>query len=212
MDSAAKTLSEDCALDPPNHLDKHMSETRESLLKRVRDLGDDDSWEEFDSIYRPLLMRYARARGLSAEESEEIAQQCMASVVTGIQNFQRRVSFRGWLHGMIDNKVNDQLRKRKREIAAKTADFDCEETREGNPALLWERQWNRTHLLYCLNQIRNEIATTTYDAFEMYVIEEKPVAEIAERLGMTPNQVYVAKHRVMARIKKRWDELADGIA
>ncbi len=189
-----------------------MSETRSSLLKRVKNLDDDASWGEFDRIYRPLLARYARARGLSQEEADEIAQQCMAAIVTGIQGFERRVSFRGWLHGMIDHKVNDQLRKRRRERGARTADLEREDPREDNPALVWERQWNRTHLLYCLNQIRADIVPATYQAFEMYVLEEKPVAEIAEALSMTRNQIYVAKHRVMAKIKKYWDELADGVA
>ncbi len=188
-----------------------MSETRASLLSRIKDLGDGASWEEFDKLYRPLLVRYAAARGLDKDESEEIAQQCMAAIVTGIEDFQRRKSFRGWLHGMIDNKVNDQLRKRRREQGALTADFEREQECEDNPALIWERQWNRTHLLYCLNRVRDEVAAVTFDAFEMYVIREMPVDAIVERLGVTPNQIYAAKHRVKDRIRKHWDQLADGV-
>jgi RNA polymerase sigma-70 factor (ECF subfamily) len=180
-------------------------------LSRIKDLEDGPSWEEFDALYRPLLTRYAAARGLSREEAEDIAQQSMACIAEGIQQFQRRVSFRGWLRRMVDNKVNDQLRKRRRVKTARTADFECEQTTEPNPALLWERQWNRTHLLYCLNRIRNEVAPLTYQAFDLYVIRELPVAEIARRLGMTPNQIYVAKHRVLERIKKEWGDLADGL-
>ncbi len=188
-----------------------MSETRFSLLKRIKDLDDSASWEEFDRIYRPLLVRYAAARGLNSTEAEDIAQQCMTAVVSGIEGFQRRKSFRGWLHGMIDNKVNDQLRKRRMERGARTGDFAKAESKEENPALVWERQWNRTHLLYCLNQVRDEVAKTTFDAFELYVVDELPVSEIVARLGVTPSQIYAAKHRVMSRIKKHWDELADGI-
>jgi RNA polymerase sigma-70 factor (ECF subfamily) len=158
-----------------------------------------------------LLIRYGVERGLSAEEAEEIAQQCMAAVSGGIQNFQRRVSFRGWLRGMIDHKVSDQLKKKRREAVARTADFQREQTREENPALLWERHWNETHLLYCLSQLRDEVSPLTLEAFELYVIHDQPVKEIAERLGMTPNQVYVAKHRVISRLKKRWADLADGL-
>ena len=188
-----------------------MSQTRTSLLSRIKDLGDGASWEEFDEVYRPLLVRYAQSRRLSKEEAEEIAQQCMAAIAEGIQRFQRRVSFRGYLRRMVDNKVNDQLRKHHREHSAKTRDFQQEQTTEVNPALLWERQWNRTHLLYCLNRIRNEVAPMTYQAFDLYVIRELPVAQIAEQLSMTPNQIYVAKHRVLERIKKRWGDLADGL-
>ncbi len=188
-----------------------MSRTRSSLLGRIKNLEDGPSWEEFDRLYRPMLLRYALARGLRGDEADEIAQQCMAAIAGGIQEFQRRVGFRAWLRGMVDHKVADRLRKRHREHPARTADFEREQTREDNPALLWERQWNRTHLLYCLNQIRSEISPVTYEAFELYVIRELPVPEIADRLDMTPNQIYVAKYRVMERLKKRFAALAEGL-
>ena len=188
-----------------------MSQTRSSLLSRIKNLEDGLSWGEFDQIYRPMLLRYALVRGLSREQAEETAQQCMVSIASGIQGFQRKVSFRGWLRGMIDHKVADQLRKQQKEVRARTVDFDREQTKEENPALVWERQWNRTHLLYCLNQVRSEVAPVTYRAFELYVLQELPVKEIASRLDMTPNQIYVAKYRVMSQLKKRWAKLADGL-
>lgn len=188
-----------------------MSQTRSSLLSRIKNLEDGLSWEEFDQIYRPMLLRYALARGLPREQAEEIAQQCMVSIASGIQDFQRRVSFRGWLRGMIDHKVANQLRRQQKEVGARTVDFDREQTKEENPALVWERQWNRTHLLYCLSQVRNQVAPMTYRAFELYVLHELPVEEIATRLDMTPNQIYVAKHRLLSHLKKRWADLADGL-
>ena len=188
-----------------------MAETRSSLLRRVKDFADSPSWEEFDQIYRPLLVAYARARGLTAEAADEVAQECMAAVAEHIRTFERRASFRGWLRGMIDHMVADELKRRRREGPARTVDFARPQEREGNPQLLWERNWNRTHLLYCLNLIRNEISPVTFEAFELYVVRELPVREIARRLGITPNQLYVAKHRVMARLKARWEELADGL-
>lgn len=188
-----------------------MSETRESLLGRVRNLDDRTSWEEFDGIYRPLLTGYALARGLTSDEAEEVAQQCLTSIVTQIQSFERRVGFRGWLRSMIDHKVDDHLRTRIRMRGGRTRDFDREQASEANPALQFERQWNKTHLLCCLNEVRHEVAPVTFEAFELYVLREWPVLRIADRLGMTPNQVYVAKHRIMDRLKKRWAELADGV-
>jgi RNA polymerase sigma-70 factor, ECF subfamily len=188
-----------------------VSETRSSLLNRIKDLADGPSWEEFDRIYRRLLVHYALSRGLNQDEAEDIAQQCMASLAEGVQNFTRQVSFRGWLRGMVDRKVTDQLRKRKHEVPARTRDLQGEQATEENPALAWERQWNRTHLLYWLNQIRTEIAPLTYTAFELYVVQERPVAEITARLGMTPNQIYLAKHRVLGKLKERWAALDNGI-
>ncbi len=188
-----------------------MPDTRASLLSKIRDLDDENSWEEFDSVYRPLLVGYARQRGLNETEADDIAQQCMIAIAASINDFQRRVSFRGWLRGIIDNKVKDQLRKHRREELARTRDFEREQDTEDDPVLMWERQWNRTHLLYCLNQIRGEIAPVTYQAFYLYVIEEKPISDICKQLGMRANQVYVAKSRVLKRLKSRWDNLEDGL-
>ncbi|MCB9849142.1 MAG: sigma-70 family RNA polymerase sigma factor [Phycisphaerales bacterium] len=187
-------------------------DTRTSLLSRIKNPEDALSWEEFDKVYRPMLHKYALTRGLSREEAEDIAQQCMSAIATGIQSFRRQVSFRGWLRGMIDHKVSDQLRRQRKEVPARTADFAREQQREADPPLSWEREWNRTHLLYCLNQIRGEVAPTTFRAFEMYVLEERPVQEVSKALGMSANQIYVAKSRVLTRLRQRWGDFADGLA
>jgi RNA polymerase sigma-70 factor (ECF subfamily) len=176
-----------------------VSETRSSLLRRIKDLGDGPSWEEFDHLYRPLLIRYAAARGVDANEAGDIAQECMAAIAAGMQDFKRRVSFRAWLRGMIDHKVADHFRKRGREVHAKTREFEATESPDDSPALSWEKEWNRTHLLYWLSQIRQEVTPLTYHAFELYVLDERPVMEIARLLGMSANQVYVAKHRAEPR-------------
>ncbi|MCB9866027.1 MAG: sigma-70 family RNA polymerase sigma factor [Phycisphaerales bacterium] len=189
-----------------------MDDTRTSLLSRIKNPEDALSWEEFDRVYRPMLLKYAVVRGLTPEESEDVAQQCMTAIATGIQSFRRQVSFRGWLRGMIEHKVSDQLRKHGREVRARTVDFAREQQREEEPGLSWEREWNRTHLLYCLSRIRHEVAPMTFRAFEMYVLEERSVREIGESLGMTANQIYVAKSRVLAKLKQQWAELTDGLA
>ncbi|GJM24089.1 MAG: hypothetical protein DHS20C16_05040 [Phycisphaerae bacterium] len=187
-----------------------MSKTRSSLLRRVQDTHDQPSWEEFDKLYRPLLIQYASSRNLTRDEAEEIAQQGMAAIAGGIQKFERRSSLRSWMRGIVDNKVKDHLRSHPRERSARTGDFQREQTTELNPATIWEREWNKTHLLYCLNLIKDDVSQLTFEAFQMYVIEECPVAQISAKLSMSANQIYVAKHRVMERLKKRWMECADG--
>ena len=143
-----------------------MSKTRSSLLRRIQDPSDHPLWEEFDALYRPLLIQYAASRNLTRDEAEEIAQQCMAAIAGGVQKFERRSSLRGWMRGIVDNKVKDHLRTHRREAAARTRDFQREQTTESNPATLWERHWNKTHLLYCLSLIKEDVSPLTYQAFE----------------------------------------------
>ena len=188
-----------------------MTETRSSLLRRVRDFRDGSSWEEFDRLYRPMLRRYALTRGLPFEDADEVAQECMTAVVSAIGGFQRQISFRGWLRAMVNNQINLRLRKRHGERNATSGELADAATAEPNPVLVWERHWNQAHLMYCLELIRDEVAPLTFEAFDRYVIREEPVESICAQLKLTPNQVYVAKHRVLSRIKERWAELTDGV-
>jgi len=186
-----------------------MTTTRDSLLQRVRDFDDAGGWAEFDKLYRPLLLRYARRRGLGAEEAEEIAQQCLEVIVSRIQTFERRASFRGWLHRIVDNKVKQHLSRRGRELQPPSAVLKNQADSAPTPEELWEQQWNRTHLLYCLVSLRADFAAHTLQAFELYVLQGVRARDAAEMLGMTPNQVYIAKCRVMRRLKERSKTLLD---
>ncbi len=179
-----------------------MDATRSSLLRRVRDFQDDAGWHEFDALYRPILAGYAVRRGVSAQEAEEIAQQCLAEIVVRIKKFRRKRSFRAWLRGMVNHKVSDYLARRR---GQRPLDTDLlGQTPAGDQAAEqdWQEVWNRSHLVACVDSLRAEFAEHTLKAFLMYVLQEEPVWAISQKLGMTPNQIYVAKSRVLARIRK----------
>ena len=97
-----------------------MEQTRSSLLRRVRDLDDATGWNEFDKLYRPMLVSYARQRGLHPEEADEIAQECMSALVPRIKTITEKDSFRGWLRGMVANKVSDYFKRRQKHRRAGT--------------------------------------------------------------------------------------------
>ena len=188
-----------------------MTGTRSSLLLRVRDLEDTDGWGEFDRLYRSMLVGYARCRGLPTEAAEEIAQQCLTAIVSGIQRFKRQRSFRGWLRGMVDHKVSDYLLQHRR---LRQADTDllrntCDPS--PSPAELWQRQWNTMHVRRVMSRLRAEFARHTLQAFWLYVLQDRPVDEISKTLGMTPNQIYVAKARVTHCIRERLGDMLDGL-
>ncbi len=188
-----------------------VTRTRSSLLERVRDFDDASGWEEFDRLYRPLLMKYARKRGLKQDDAEEIVQQCLEVIVTRIRDFQRRKSFRGWLRRIAENKIKHHLdRKHALQRPSVQAALGTA-NRELTPAELWERQWNRTHLLYCIASLRNDFAAHTLQAFELYVLQDMPVDKVSEALGMSRNQVYVAKSRVMRRIRDRFADMLEAL-
>lgn len=186
-----------------------LTSTRSSLLRRVSDPGDADGWREFDKLYRPMLIDYARARGLPQEAAEEIAQQCLAAMVTGLQRFERRRSFRGWLRGMVDHKVADWLAECSRHRRADTQLLADTSDSAPSPDELWAQRWDEAHLRHLVEHLRTNFAAHNLQAFWLYVLDERPVDEISKRLGMTPNQIYVAKARVVRCLRERFSQTLD---
>ena len=188
-----------------------MHTTRQTLLKRVRDVQDHEAWQEFVAIYAPLLYRYARARSLDHNEAEDIAQQTMVDVARKMPDFEydpRRGRFKGWLKTIVNNNIISALRKQRPRLA-ESSEFQREQLREKSVDEIWEQQWRREHLAYAMALVQKEVKRETFEAFRLVVIEGRPVSEVAKRLGLSANQVYVAKHRITHRIKTKVSVLTD---
>ncbi len=186
-----------------------MDTTRASLLMRIKDRGDDGAWQEFVALYRPLLTRYVRCRGLGPTDAEDVAQECLAVVARKMPGFnydRRKGGFTRWLRVVVRLAVRDHLRKR-RERSAETGDFERPQHRERTPVEVWERLWLQEHLKYCLERIRPDFENTTFEAFQRCVIDEWPVEKVCDRLGMNANRVYIAKSRVGGRLREVMTEL-----
>lgn len=186
-----------------------METTRASLLQRVKNPRDDESWRLFFNIYQPLLYRYARARGLSRENAEEVAQQCLTVLTEKMPTFEysrEKGGFKYWLRRIANNKINDFFKKRRVPIGH-SADFRRPQQREIPPDELWERQWQKKHLQYCLKQIQPEVAPTTFQAFQYHVLCGWSVEKVAETLNITADQVYTSKSRITRRLRTKMREL-----
>lgn len=189
-----------------------MEPTRATLLERVKNPNDSHSWREFFGIYQPLLYRYARARGLDREKADEVTQQCLAVLSEKMTEFQYskdKGGFSHWLRRLVNNKIKDFFKKKKVPLA-QSADFRREQVREASPDTLWEREWRKRHLKYCLELIKDDVAPATYQAFEYHVLAEWPVERVCQTLDISPDQVYTAKSRITRRLRAKMRELLGG--
>lgn len=184
--------------------------TRAALLLRVKDPRDESSWREFVEIYEPLLYRYARLRGLTHEDAQEVVQDSLTQLVQSMPEFEyssHKGKFKGWLRCMANNKINDMF-KRHRPVNAQTDDFRRPQESEPAAEEIWEEQWQRKHLRYCLKEVLAEASPSTRQAFELYVVMEWPVEKVMETLNISADQVYAAKSRITQRLRKRYKELS----
>ena len=179
-----------------------MDRTSGTLLDRVKDAGDGDAWREFFALYFPLLTKYARLRGLNAADAEEVAQNCMETLATHMRGFEyvpARGRFRGYLRRIVNNHITDRLRRR-RMHQARTGELEALAGPDGS-ADAWDQLWLREHLAFCLERLESRCADGTVQAFKLYVLQELPVEEVCARLGLTSNQVYQAKTRMIRRLR-----------
>jgi RNA polymerase sigma-70 factor (ECF subfamily) len=190
--------------------------TSSGLLERVKS-RDPDGWSKLVQIYSPLVYGLARRAGLQASDAADVVQEVFRAVAQNIANFRREKpndSFHGWLWTITRNKVRDQFRRRSSQPQA-------EGGTDGQTRLLnlpddlaadeksaeIASQYDATHRL--LESVRAEFEPKTWQAFWFTVAESRAAAEAAEKLGMSIGAVYIAKSRVLARIREEAAGLMD---
>ena len=178
-----------------------MDETRTTLLLRLKDGTDQTAWRTFDQLYRPMLVAYAVARGLDSNDADDVAQQCVQAVLGKIGEYEHLGSFKTWLRAITEKKICDRFRTKGREVQADSALWAAKSDPQPGPEELWERQWWNAHLRHGAEVVRGEVAELTFAAFVGYALEGKAADAVAQSLGLSVNQVYLAKHRVLNRIR-----------
>lgn len=190
--------------------------TRLSLLNRVKDLGDNQSWQEFFDRYWRLIYGVAIRSGLTEIEAQEVVQETMVAVSKKMPGFVYDPSigsFKGWLLHMTRWRINDQLRKRQREAQAFVRPRDT--TRDGTATIeripdpaghmleaVWNEEWERNLAEAAIERVKRQVSPRQYQIFDLYVVKRWPIQKIAGTLGVNLGQVYLAKHRVGALLKK----------
>lgn len=172
--------------------------TRESLLSRLRDWMDTDSWNEFFRLYWNLIYSVAIRSGLSDAEAQDVVQETLLTVARRMPEFQydrSKGSFRGWLGHTTRWRIKDQFKRRQRQQRlenklAVEADEVCPVSFEADFESMWAAEWeeNLTHL--ALDAVRPKVGPKAYEVFELFTIRGWSAARIARRLKLNQQRVY----------------------
>jgi RNA polymerase sigma-70 factor (ECF subfamily) len=185
--------------------------TRITLLARIRDGKDTDAWREFVQIYGPVVYRFARNRGLQDADAADLMQDVLRSVARTAPRLEydpARGTFRGWLYTVTRNKIYNFLSgQRHRPRASGDPDaqerLDAAPARDGDgPDAEWEREYQRQLSARAMDLVKGEFQPATWDAFWQTAVDGKPAADVGAALKMSPGAVYVAKSRVLARLRE----------
>ena len=180
--------------------------TQPSLLVRIRDPRDGTSWSQFVDLYAPLVFRFGRKHGLQDADAADFTQDVLRSVAGAVGKLDydpQRGTFRGWLFTVVRNRLRDFLDSRRRQCQG-CGDTETHALLEQQEELrdTWDQGYEWQLLTWAAEQIRGTVQESTWQAFWLTTIEEMSGQEVAKKLGMSVAAVYLAKSRMMARLKE----------
>jgi len=194
--------------------------TRASLLKRLPNLEDQASWNEFFNIYWKLIYGVARKAGLTDVEAQDVVQETMVSVIKHIPTFKYDPAigtFKAWLLNMTRWRILDQLRKRLPVSNKKSKDDSTVRTsmlekvidpKSEDLNTAWNKDWEQTLFEGARAKVKKRVDPQKYQIFDCYVRKEWPAEKVATIFGVSVEQVYMVKHRVMEMIRDEVKRMA----
>jgi RNA polymerase sigma-70 factor (ECF subfamily) len=188
--------------------------TRYSLLVRLYRPSDALAWQEFMEIYEPLVYRLARRRGFQHADAADLCQQVFQATAGAIERWHARPdrgSFRAWLFRIARNTMLNALRHRARHPGG-VGGSDIRRLLDQQPAdddesRLLAVESERHLFQWAAEEVKKEFREPTWQAFWQTSVEGRKPQEVAAELGLSTGAVYIARSRVMARLRRRIEEV-----
>lgn len=200
--------------------------THASLLERLKDLEDHQSWQRFYHTYRKVIFSFAIHHALTPTEAEEVVQEVVIAVARNLPHFHydpARCSFKTWLFNLTIWRIRDQLRRRVIEASHIAPEFptqgqiDAVTAAEYSPLatetqaqLAWETEWRRDLLARALERLKPHIQERHFQIFDLYGLRGWSAAEVSRTLNVSLARVYVTKHRVARLLRHEVAQLEKG--
>src|SRR6516162_8495093 len=191
--------------------------TRRSLVLRLRNLNDEAAWAEFVQIYEPLIYRLARGKGLQDADAQDLCQEVFRGVSGAIERWDpdpAKGSFRGWLFRIARNLLVNFLASQARQTrgSGRTSIHELLQERPASDARAeaeYADEFRRRAFQWAADRVKNEFTNTTWQAFWKTGVENRSIADVARELGLSEGAVYIARSRVLARLRQRVEQLTE---
>jgi len=189
--------------------------TNTRLLDGLRDPENRSIWHDFVERYRPMVVRFAQRQRLGETAAQDVAHQALIAFGSAYQRgkYDRQQGrLRFWLFGIARNQIRNSRKSKRREYQAGEANSETGllhqvPDSDADMERAWEEEWRQAVLRQCLTEVRREFDPKSVEAFELFAWKGLPASKVAELLGVTPNAVFIAKHRIMRRIKELLPEM-----
>jgi RNA polymerase sigma factor (sigma-70 family) len=186
--------------------------TRYSLLSRLQNREDQESWKDFFDTYWRLIYSVASRSGLTECEAQDVVQETVITIARDIHKFKRDRSlgsFKGWLRNTVQWRIADQFRKR--EHASRHMESAARAPRISDPAAIpdpanpletmWQEEWQSNLLAAAMDRVKRRVKEEHYQIFYLYAIKDWPVLKVARATRASVAKIYVVKHRIAALVR-----------
>jgi len=184
-------------------------DTRHSLILRLSDKRDLDAWDQFVSIYQPLVYRLARGKGLQNADAQELVQDVMLAVSRAVDRWEpdaERGRFRDWLFTIARNLVINYLtRPKHRPLGTGGTDVMQLLQAHADPASQsssqFDTEYRRELFHWAAQRVREQVKPQTWEAFRRTSIDGRSIPDVAAELSITVGAVHIARSRVLGRLR-----------
>ena len=174
--------------------------TSKTLLDKIAS-GDEISWDEFYLKYAPIVKALAKFKGLDANAAEDVCQQVMLQFFKQSKTFKfdpNIAKFRTYFGRIVNAKIVNYYRKRGEVSSNEPEEIPVDSEEEK----LFMDEWRKAVLKEAEQELKQRVAPETFQAYELYAVQNRPVKKVAEYLDCTENQVYQAKKRCFAMMRE----------
>ena len=179
-------------------------------MQRLHADNDSTAWNALVTLYSPLIRGWLRRHAVNPNDTEDLVQEVLEVVVKRFPDFrhnQRTGAFRAWLKTITLNCVRDFWKaKRFRPIAPGGSDFGGYLDQLADPQNPLSKAWDKEHDLHVMSKllemIQVQFTESTWDAFKRVALDGLSPDEVARELNISINAVFIAKSRVLARLRE----------
>ena len=192
-------------------------DTSVSFLDALQRTSDEEAWSRLVGLYSPLIRGWLKRQGAALEDLDDVVQEVLTVVFRRFPEFRREPrpgAFRAWLRTITVNCVRDHWRKKnKQPPGVGGSDFGEVIAQLEDPQSGLSAQWNREHdrhvIQYLLAEVRPGFTEQTWQAFQRFALDGLSADQVSQELEISVNAVFVAKSRVLSRLRQRGLGLID---
>lgn len=191
--------------------------TSSTLLLRLRDLTDEEAWEEFLKRYTPRIFAWCRRYNLQESDASDVTQEVLGKLLRAMRSFQydpAKGSFRGWLKTVTNNAIRDfvgTLKNPARGSGDTLVQRNLAAIQDPDAlaalARAIEAEAEQELLSEAESRVRIRVQAHTWQAYELTARHQMKPADAAEQIGMPVSEVYVARSRVIKMLRQEVEKL-----